>query len=106
MCIVCQASRGMGKWFTRYAFRHVYGWRQRTDHVPDCYFCLTGVTAKSKHPVQCPNLPSEMRPVPHGAELLLPKLPANMTLSDSESSDEDVGQANNNMYCYPRFAYL
>jgi hypothetical protein len=29
-----------------------------------------------------------------------------MMLSDSESSDEDVGQANNNMYCDPTFAYL
>jgi hypothetical protein len=27
-----------------------------------------------------------------------------MTLSDSESSDEDVGQANNNMYCDSTFA--
>jgi len=30
--------------------------------------------------------------------------PTNMTLSDSESSDEDVGQANNNMDCDPTFA--
>ena len=37
-------------------------WREPTDHVSDCYFCLTsitGVTAKSKHTVQYPNLPSE-----------------------------------------------
>jgi len=27
-----------------------------------------------------------------------------MTLSDSESSDEDVGRANNNMDCDPKFA--
>jgi len=27
-----------------------------------------------------------------------------MTLSDCESSDEDVGQANNNMDCDPTFA--
>jgi hypothetical protein len=40
-----------------------------------------------------------MRPVHHSAELPLPKPPTNMTLSDSESSDEDVYQANNNMYC-------
>ena len=81
-------------------------WRAPTDHVSDCYFCLTiitGVTAKSKHTVQYPNLPSAMRPVPHSAELPVPKLPTNMTLSDSESSDEDVGQ-DNNMDCDPTFA--
>ena len=34
----------------------------------------------------------------------MPKPPTNMTLSDSESSEEDVGQANNNMDCDPTFA--
>ena len=33
----------------------------------------------------------------------MPKPPTNLTLRDSESSDEDVGQANNNMYCDPTF---
>jgi len=45
-----------------------------------------------------------MRPVPHSAELPVPNHPTNMTLDDSESSDEDVGQANNNMDCDPTFA--
>jgi len=82
-------------------------WRQPTDHVSDCYFCLisiTGVRAKSKHTVQYPNLPSVMRPVSHNAELPVTKLPTNMMLNDSESSDEDAGQANNNMDCGPTFA--
>jgi len=108
LCNMCQASRGMGKRFTLYAFRHSCGLeREPTYHVSDCYFCLTsitGVTAKSKHPVQYPNLPSAMRPVPHSTELPVPKSPTNMMLTDSESSDEDVGQANNNMDCDPTFA--
>jgi len=45
-----------------------------------------------------------MRPVSHSVELPVPKPPTNMMLSDSESSDEDVGQANNNMDCDPTFA--
>ena len=68
----------------------------------DCYFCLTiitGVTPKSKHTVNYPNLPSAMGPVPHSSELPVPKPPTNMTLSDS--IDEDVGQANNNTDCDP-----
>ena len=81
-------------------------WREPTEHVSYCYFCLTSitVTAKSIHTVQYPNLPSVMRPVPNSAELPVPKPPTNMTLSDSESSDEDVGHANNNMDCDPTFA--
>jgi len=81
--------------------------REPTDHVTDCYFCLTsitGVTTKSKHTVQYPNLPPAMRPVPHSAELPVPKPPTNITLSDGELSDEDVGQANNIMDCDPTFA--
>jgi len=47
-----------------------------------------------------------MRPVPHSAELPVPKPPTNVTLSDSESSDEDVGQStsNNNLDCDPTLA--
>ena len=33
----------------------------------------------------------------------MPKPPTNMTLSDSESNDEVVGQANKNMDCDPTF---
>ena len=33
----------------------------------------------------------------------MPKPPTNMMLSDGESSDQDVGQANNNMDCDPTF---
>jgi hypothetical protein len=82
-------------------------WRELTDDVSDGYFCLpsiTGVTAKSEHIVPCSNLPSAMRPVPHSAELLVPKPPTNMMLSDGESSDDDVGQANKNIDCDPKFA--
>ena len=76
-----------------------------TDHDSDCYFCLTTITGVTeKHTVQYPNLPSAMRPVPHSAELPVPKPPTNMTLSGSESSDEDVCQVNNNMDCDPTFA--
>jgi len=45
-----------------------------------------------------------MRPVPYSAELPVPKPPTNMTLSDSESSDENLGQANNHMECDLTFA--
>jgi len=99
LCDMCQGSRSM-------PFTIPMVWTEPTDHVSDCYFCLasvTGVTANSKHTVQYPNLPSAMRPVPHIMELPVPKPPTNMTLSDSESNDEDVDQANKNMDCDPTF---
>jgi len=34
----------------------------------------TGITSKFKHTVKCPDLPSAMKPVPHSAELFVPKL--------------------------------
>jgi hypothetical protein len=82
-------------------------WRQPTNHVSDSYICLisiAGITAKSKHTAQYSNLPTAMRPLPHSAELPVPKPPTNMTLSDSDSSDEVVGQANKNMDFDPTFA--
>jgi len=106
LCDVCQASRGMGKSSRSMPFAILMVWREPTDHVSDCYFCLTsisGVTANSEHTVQYRNLPSAIRPVPHSVELPVPKPPTNMTLSDSESSDEDVGQTNKNMDCDPTF---
>ena len=86
-CVTCArrlAAWAKGSHCMPFIIRMV--WREPTDHISDCYFCLTsisGVTAKSKHTVQYPNLPSAMRPVPHSAELSVPKPPTNMTLSDS-----------------------
>ena len=82
-------------------------WRKPRNNVSDCFFCLisiTGVKAKSICTVQYPNLPYAMRPVPHGAESPVPNPPTNMTLSDSKSSDADIGQANNSKVSDPTFA--
>jgi len=45
-----------------------------------------------------------MRQLPHSAELPVPKPPTNMRPSDGESSDEDVGYANNIEDRDPQFA--
>ena len=107
LCDMCQAFRGMGKMFTLYAFHHSYGLER--DHGP-CFRLLL-------LPVQYHWCNSDVQT--HGsilkfiicdeastssAKLIVPKPPTNMTLSDSEWSDEDVGQANNNMDCDPILA--
>ena len=97
----------MDKRFTLYAFRHSYGLKRaqgpcfRLLLLSDQYHWCN---SKVQTYFQYPNLPSATRPVPHSAQLPAPKPPTNMTPSDSESSDEDVGQANNNMDCDPTFA--
>ena len=104
---MCQASRGKGRRFTLYAFRHSYcletahGSCFRLLLLPDQYHWCN---IKVQTHCQYPNLPSAIKPVPHSAELPVPKPPTNMTHSDCESRDEDVGQANNNMDFDPTFA--
>src|SRR5678815_5095804 len=47
-------------------------WREPTNHVADCYFCLRnvqGFSSKSKHCVQYPNLHTAMCPVPNSDDL-------------------------------------
>ena len=66
-------------------------WREGKDHVTDCYFCLTnlkGINRKNKHHVQYPDVPSAIKPVPHGPDLPVPEPDVTMeSSSDSKSSD-------------------
>ena len=106
LCGMCQASSGMDKRFTLNTIRHSYG--LETAHrpcirlilLPDQYHWCN---SEDQTHFQYRNLSSAMRLVAHNVELPVPKPPTNMTLSDSESNDEDVGQANNNMDCDPTF---
>ena len=64
-------------------------WREPTNHVTDCYFCMTkvrGFSKKNKHKIAYPSPPSAMRPVPHSDGIPVPDPPA--TLHESESSSE------------------
>ena len=70
-------------------------WREPTDHVNHCYFCLTpstkkGFNRKKKFVIEYPNIPSAIRPVPHSYELPIPE-PREIDLlssDDAESSEE------------------
>ena len=49
-------------------------WREPSNHINDCYFCLTpslasGMNRKKKQRIDYPNIPSAIRPVSHGEDL-------------------------------------
>ncbi|UYV75878.1 hypothetical protein LAZ67_13001645 [Cordylochernes scorpioides] len=46
---------------------------------------LQGITSKSRHTVEYPDLPSAMRPVPHSDILPVPQPPENVIFSDDDS---------------------
>ena len=50
-------------------------WREPTSHAEDCYFCLTkigGHSKRTKSNIENPNVPSAVKPIPHGPELPIP----------------------------------
>ena len=70
-------------------------WREPTDHVNDCYFCLTpsikkGFNRKKKSVIEYPNIPSAIRPVPHSDELPIPESrEIDLLRSDNAESSEE-----------------
>ena len=70
-------------------------WREPTDHVNDCYFCLTPsiekrFNRKKKSVIEYPNIPSAIRPVPHSDELPIPESrEIDLLSSDNAESSEE-----------------
>jgi len=65
-----------------------------SNHSTDCYICLTppvasGMNRKKKQRIYYPNIPSAIRPVPHGEDLPMPKPPKEYNLN-SEMEEEDT----------------
>ncbi|KAL7639433.1 UNVERIFIED_CONTAM: hypothetical protein RMT77_009934 [Armadillidium vulgare] len=70
-------------------------WGEIKDHDTDCYFCMTnlyGFNRKNKHHVKYPNVPSAIKPVPHGPGIPIPTPPSNeqwLSKSEDEMEDDD-----------------
>lgn len=71
-------------------------WREPKNHSDDCYFCsccVQGFNLKNKKEISYPNLPSAIRPTPHGPELPVPTPPATLDnildKPDQQSSSDD-----------------
>jgi hypothetical protein len=70
-------------------------WRETSNHVTDCYFCMVppvsgGITKKKKWTTVYPNIPSALCPVPHGEVISVPKPLKEFTIN---SDDEDKGES-------------
>jgi hypothetical protein len=70
------------------------GLKEPSNNTSDCFFCLTspvasGRNTKRKQNIDYPNIPSAIRPVPHGEDLPLPEPPKEYNLN-SEMEEEDT----------------
>ena len=73
-------------------------WREPSDHSSNCYFCMIAQVAKAmsrkkKWRVKYPNIPSALRPVPHGEELPIQRTPQSYTLDSDDDHDDDQDSA-------------
>ena len=70
-------------------------WREPTDHLKDCYFCLMpsikkGFNRKKKSVIEYHNIPFAICPVPHSDELPIPELrEIDLRSSDDAESSEE-----------------
>jgi len=68
-------------------------WREPSNHSSDCYFCFTPPVASGmnikKQRIGYSNIPSAIRPVPHGEDLPVPEPPKEYNLN-LEREEEDT----------------
>ncbi len=68
-------------------------WSETKNHSDDCYFCschVRGYNRKNQKLISYPdNIPSAIRPVPHGLDVPVPLPPTELPVITSESSDSE-----------------
>lgn len=86
-------------------------WREPTNHVSDCYFCMVDISAYKKTTDRAkltyPNIPSSIAPVPHSDELPVPIPPRSSALpaedKHSSGTDSDEFHPEQNLSDEPHF---
>ena len=75
-------------------------WREPTNHLTDCYFCMEDVShyrkSKDKKSIVYPSIPSSIAPVPYCEDLPIPKPPMLESLSSANASQEEGRDADFN----------
>ena len=64
-------------------------WREQTNHLEDCYFCLVnvkGFNKKNKQYLQYPSIPSAIRPAAHSEDIPVPKFSGFLENDDTDLS--------------------
>ena len=68
-------------------------WREQSDHVTDCYFCMTairGFSRKNKSKISYPVSKSAIKPIPHSPDLPVPHPPTEKEDSLSVNACENT----------------
>jgi hypothetical protein len=99
--IVCKGCvENLRKWVSGVSKCMPFGvpmiWRESTNHVTDCYFCMTkvcGFTKKTESQINYPSPSSVSLPVPHSDEIPIPNKPPlfEEAVFTSESSSPEEG---------------
>lgn len=83
-------------------------WREPTDHVTDCYFCMVlplqhKISKKKKWTVTYPNILSGLRPIQYREDSPVPQPPKKYDLeSDHEEKDSVRGLSQALWFQLPR----
>ena len=68
-------------------------WREPSNHLNDCYFCMVDITTYKKpadrSKLVYPDIPSSIAPVPHSDQLPVPTPPATLLTDHTGSSASD-----------------
>jgi hypothetical protein len=105
VCSVCveelrQWSNGKK---TSFGFGVPMTWREPRNHSDDCYFCscnVKGYNKKKGKDIFYPNLPSAIRPVPHGPGIPVP-VPPDILEDTPVDSDKDDADSDQDFQCDP-----
>ena len=69
-------------------------WREPTNHVSNCYFCMTNIAGFTKNDISAvmfPGCPLDLRPVLHDAENPVPISTTYTNTTSDYSIDEPQG---------------
>ena len=102
-CTVCSSK--LNAWVNGKGHCMLFGvpfvWGMPSNHSTDCYFCMVppvqnGMSMKKKSTLVYPNIPTAIRPGPHGNGLPVPEPPDNFVMYSDDDDDDDDDSVSSN----------